>query len=140
MPASRCSVELSAKVRQREKWLDLLRDQVKRYMNSGTKFKVQAPSRGKIIEWISSVWNDLPSSTIVNGFTKCKLVNGEIEEDSMDGGYIDQSDLAVLMENMVVEDMIDPSSDIDNEDAVADHDDDNLQIILYLVSLVYSQK
>lgn len=66
------------------------------------------------------MWSDLPASTILNGFTACHISDGDTVENVDEGGFVDDDILAELMENLAVEEVIDPSSDIDNCDDVND--------------------
>ncbi len=36
------------------------------------------PTRVDNVSWVDEAWSDIPTSTIVNGFAKCKLVRPEV--------------------------------------------------------------
>ncbi|KAF0703539.1 hypothetical protein AaE_015322 [Aphanomyces astaci] len=106
----------------RQKWLDLIRRQLRNAKQRGVPFKLQAPSRGTIVGWIADAWVDIPNSTIVNGFRKCRLVDGVLTDVDEIGGVVDEAVLGELMSTCAIEETLDPQHDISNSDV----DDENV--------------
>ncbi|RQM26912.1 hypothetical protein B5M09_001718 [Aphanomyces astaci] len=112
------------KCRMRQNWLDLIRRQLRTAKERGRNFKLQPPSRATVVGWIADAWDDLPSTTIVNGFRKCCLVDGEPVEEVVSGGVVDDTVLSELMAASSIEETIDPDGDICNgDDSVGDGTD-----------------
>ncbi|KAH9194659.1 hypothetical protein AeNC1_003357, partial [Aphanomyces euteiches] len=97
----------------RQNWLDEIKRQVKLHRARGSTFKLVGPNRSTMTHWIFNAWSSLPSSTIVNAFAKCKLIDRPSDEESLPDPFVDDDTLAILMENCAVDDTIDPSNDIE---------------------------
>ncbi|RHZ26034.1 hypothetical protein DYB31_010898, partial [Aphanomyces astaci] len=112
------------KCRLRQNWLDLIRRQLRTAKERGRTLKLQPPSRATVLGWIADAWDNLPSTTIVNGFRKCCLVDGEPVEEVVSGGVVDDTVLSELMAASSIEETIDPDGDICNgDDSVGDGTD-----------------
>ncbi|RLO05162.1 hypothetical protein DYB28_012467 [Aphanomyces astaci] len=101
------------KVMLRAHWLDELKRQVRLSKATGSKLVLRGPSRSTIVSWVTGVWGDLPVATILNGFRKCQLVSGPVEEVAGDVPVLDDDTLGDLLTNMAIEDTIHPDEDID---------------------------
>ncbi|RHZ40392.1 hypothetical protein DYB26_015649 [Aphanomyces astaci] len=101
------------KVMLRAHWLDELKRQVRLSKATGSKLVLRGPSRSTIVSWVTGVWGDLPVATILNGFRKCHLVSGPVEEVAGDVPVLDDDTLGDLLTNMAIEDTIHPDEDID---------------------------
>ncbi|KAF0690763.1 hypothetical protein As57867_017804, partial [Aphanomyces stellatus] len=77
------------KARLRQNWLDLIRRQLRSAKQRDVPFKLQPPSRATIVEWIAATWSDLPTTTILNGFKKCQLLDGVPADAEESGGVVD---------------------------------------------------
>ncbi|RHY98235.1 hypothetical protein DYB31_015653, partial [Aphanomyces astaci] len=106
----------------RQKWLDLIRRQLRNAKQRGVPFKLQAPSRATIVGWTADAWVDIPNSRIVNGFRKCRLVDGVLTDVDEIGGVVDEAVLGELMSTCAIEETLDPQHDISNSDV----DDENV--------------
>ncbi|RLO01447.1 hypothetical protein DYB28_006087 [Aphanomyces astaci] len=104
------------KTRLRQLWIDLIRRQVRHHKHQATTFKLVPPSRATIVRWITQVWDDLPRSTILNGFGKCKLIQPVTQSDEIEAASVDEDMLAQLHVGCAVDDTIHPSDDIDHHD------------------------
>ncbi|RLO03335.1 hypothetical protein DYB28_005307 [Aphanomyces astaci] len=62
-----------------------------------TKTLNKTHDTGDIVSWVADAWNDISTSTILNGFTKCQLVDGLPAIDDVDGGVLEDDVLAALM-------------------------------------------
>ncbi len=62
------------KAKMRCHWVEYLRSQVAS-RHSDVQFKIVPPTRKMVIEWFSSCWNLLTSSTIRSGFIKAKFMD-----------------------------------------------------------------
>ncbi|RQM20489.1 hypothetical protein B5M09_010340 [Aphanomyces astaci] len=102
------------KFRLRQEWLDLIRRQLRNVRKRHVPFKLQPPSRATIVAWIVKAWLDLPSTIIVNGFRKCRLVEGSPVDEDVPGGIMDEAVFAQLTASCAIEDTIDPESDFSN--------------------------
>ncbi|KAE8893508.1 hypothetical protein PF003_g22441 [Phytophthora fragariae] len=59
------------KTRLRTRWIEYLEQQMADHEASvadGKTFKMIAPSRDDVVEWVASAWGDLTADTIANGF------------------------------------------------------------------------
>ncbi|RHY33939.1 hypothetical protein DYB32_001261 [Aphanomyces invadans] len=64
------------KASMRRKWVDYLRRSIALNGRGGGKeFRLKCPERWDIVEWISDVWDELPTTTIVKGFEKCQIID-----------------------------------------------------------------
>ncbi|RHZ33380.1 hypothetical protein DYB26_002100 [Aphanomyces astaci] len=64
------------KASMRRKWVDYLRRSIELNGRGGGKaFRLKCPERWDIVEWISDVWDELPTTTIVKGFEKCQIID-----------------------------------------------------------------
>jgi len=62
------------KCRLREQWHEDMVAQIREASGSGVAFKLARPKREKICTWINHAWNNIPSSTIANGFAASNLL------------------------------------------------------------------
>ncbi|RHY20996.1 hypothetical protein DYB28_013445 [Aphanomyces astaci] len=109
----------SLKARLRQIWLDMIRHQLVRSKQHGAVFKLAPLSRETIVSWVAIAWADTETSTILNGFKKCRLMDGvPVSEDICEG--VDENDvLAALMETCAIEESIDPMMDFSTTDVAA---------------------
>ncbi|KAH9104586.1 hypothetical protein AeMF1_019367 [Aphanomyces euteiches] len=98
----------------RQNWLDSIKQQLVQAKERGIGFKLVPPTRETIVSWVTTAWSDLAKSTIVNGFKKCRLVDGIPEFDTIVGGVVDDDLLAALMESHSIDDTIDATRDFGN--------------------------
>ncbi|RLO09519.1 hypothetical protein DYB28_001798 [Aphanomyces astaci] len=60
----------------RRKWVEFLRTQIaESHGGRGKAFRLGSPDRWDLVEWISDAWNTLPTSTVINGFVKCQIID-----------------------------------------------------------------
>ncbi|RQM19348.1 hypothetical protein B5M09_013904 [Aphanomyces astaci] len=60
----------------RRKWVDYLRRSIALSgRGGGTAFRLKCPELWDIVEWISDVWDEVPTTIIVKGFEKCLIVD-----------------------------------------------------------------
>ncbi|ETV70140.1 hypothetical protein H257_14301 [Aphanomyces astaci] len=59
----------------RKMWIDSIRRQVKNCKSQKSTFKLQAPKRPTLVQWITYAWFGLSEAIITNGFAKCKIVH-----------------------------------------------------------------
>ncbi|RHY32592.1 hypothetical protein DYB32_002424, partial [Aphanomyces invadans] len=104
------------KVRLRQQWLDMIRRQVLRSKQRHETFKLVPPSRGDIVSWVADAWADIGVPTILNGFRKCRLVDGLPGDDDDVDSIVDDDVMATLMESCAIEDTIDPEMDFSAND------------------------
>ncbi|CAK5021899.1 unnamed protein product [Aphanomyces euteiches] len=65
---------------------------------------MQTPDRFNLVEWVNIAWDTMPTSTIINGFVKCKIIAKDEPTSDDDFPEIDASDvIAVLEADAVVE-------------------------------------
>ncbi|KAE8989820.1 hypothetical protein PR002_g21336 [Phytophthora rubi] len=78
------------KDRLRGYWVHYLREQLQEVaVHAGSEtFKMKAPQRCTIVEWVVRAWEGLPRTTIAAGFRRCALTNAagdpageELDED-----------------------------------------------------------
>ncbi|OWZ10337.1 DNA binding protein [Phytophthora megakarya] len=81
------------KVRLRNMWIQYLREKL-RARKPGDAFKLKAPSRGMLCEWIHSTWSDVEASTIVSGFRKCGFVERDVGPETINETSAEQEDFA----------------------------------------------
>uniref|UniRef100_H3H6B4 DDE-1 domain-containing protein n=1 Tax=Phytophthora ramorum TaxID=164328 RepID=H3H6B4_PHYRM len=94
------------KTRLRTRWIEYLERQMADHEASivdGKTFKMIAPSRDDVVEWVASAWSDLTADTIANGF------KGVLKESSEK-----DDEVALLQINHVVE-RLDNLGLLDNE-------------------------
>ncbi|RHY61299.1 hypothetical protein DYB30_000865 [Aphanomyces astaci] len=104
------------KSRLRKYWIEMIRRQVRTNKSQQTTFKLVAPSRTTIVQWITQVWNDLPQSIILNGFGKCRLIQPVVDVGGVESDEVDEEMLSQLIAGCAVDDTIHPSDDIDTQD------------------------
>jgi hypothetical protein len=69
------------KASMRLKWVSYLRSQVAYNRGvQGKSFRLKCPDRWDIVEWIQEAWDDLPTSTVVKGFEKCKIIDSRTSD------------------------------------------------------------
>ncbi|KAF0689036.1 Aste57867_19470 [Aphanomyces stellatus] len=112
------------KVRLRNLWIAMIKRQVLSSKRSGTSFQLQPPKRKSILKWIADVWSDLPRSVILNGFAKCRLIRPvdnvpEVEVPAEDAG-VDDAMMAELVASCSIDETIDLSDDIAEDDNISD--------------------
>ncbi|RHY16177.1 hypothetical protein DYB25_010342 [Aphanomyces astaci] len=81
-------------------WLIEIRRQVR--IRNATNLKLRCLSRSAMVSWITGTWNNLPQSVILNGFRKCQLIAGAIEENGNMEGSLDDHELKDLMKEMAI--------------------------------------
>ncbi|RHZ15983.1 hypothetical protein DYB37_013381 [Aphanomyces astaci] len=96
----------------RANWLVEIRRQVRNSKTLKENLKLRGPSRPTMVSWITGVWKDLPGAVILNGFRKCQLIQGAIEECVEVDDALEDSELTDLEENMAIEDTIHPAGEI----------------------------
>ncbi|RQM27582.1 hypothetical protein B5M09_010406 [Aphanomyces astaci] len=69
---------------------------------AATNLKLRCLSRSAMVSWITGTWNNLPQSVILNGFRKCQLIAGAIEENGNMEGSLDDHELKDLMKEMAI--------------------------------------
>ncbi|RHY99826.1 hypothetical protein DYB35_012725 [Aphanomyces astaci] len=106
----------------RENWLVEIRRQVRNSRLANVNLELRGPSRSTMVSWITVAWTDLPSTVILNGFRKCRLVPSAVEECVVVDSVVDANVPVDLVANLAIEETIDPASDIDVTDVV-DHDE-----------------
>ncbi|KAF0713161.1 Aste57867_4491 [Aphanomyces stellatus] len=62
------------KAYMRRQWVQHLRSKIEQAKDSNEPFKLRAPSRFELVEWVNDAWDSIPRATIVNGFLKCKII------------------------------------------------------------------
>ncbi|RHY42295.1 hypothetical protein DYB38_000114 [Aphanomyces astaci] len=113
------------KARLRQNWLDMIRHQLLRPKQRGESFKLVPPTRGDIVSWVADAWKGISTTTILNGFMKCQLVDGLPVIDDGDGGVLEDDVLTALMATSSIEETIDQRMDftvsvIDEVDGATD--------------------
>ncbi|KAF0744756.1 hypothetical protein Ae201684P_018303 [Aphanomyces euteiches] len=108
----------------RQNWLDSIKQQLVQAKERGIGFKLVPPTRETIVSWVTTAWSDLAKSTIVNGFKKCRLVDGIPEFDTIGGGVVDDDLLAALMESHSIDDTIDATRDFGNVENIDERNSD----------------
>ncbi|ETV77214.1 hypothetical protein H257_09101 [Aphanomyces astaci] len=64
------------KASMRRKWVDYLQRSIElNGRGGGRALRLKCPERWDIVEWISDVWDELPTTTIVKGFEKCQIID-----------------------------------------------------------------
>ncbi|KAF0718325.1 Aste57867_1761 [Aphanomyces stellatus] len=79
------------KSRLRSFWIDMIKRQVRTHKSDQVTFKLIAPLRSTIVQRVTQVWDDLPRSTILNGFGKCKLIDRIAEVDDVENHPLDDT-------------------------------------------------
>ncbi|RHY84997.1 hypothetical protein DYB26_012140 [Aphanomyces astaci] len=77
------------KSRLRQRWTKHISECLCSYVPGVSKPASLRPSRGDIVAWVDEAWADIPRSTIVSGFTKCKLVSPAVSTSSTDALLIE---------------------------------------------------
>ncbi|OWZ23124.1 DNA binding protein, partial [Phytophthora megakarya] len=69
------------KLELRSLWVEHLQLQLRAHQQSDiqSKFKLQAPSRGELMLWLSNAWNKLPTATLESGFRKLAIPTNKRE-------------------------------------------------------------
>ncbi|RHY03750.1 hypothetical protein DYB36_009671 [Aphanomyces astaci] len=96
----------------RANWLVEIRRQLRNSKALKENLKLRGPSRPTMVSWITGVWKDLPGAVILNGFRKCQLIQGAIDECVEVDDALEDSELTDLAENMAIEDTIHPAGEI----------------------------
>ncbi|RHY49452.1 hypothetical protein DYB38_009717 [Aphanomyces astaci] len=96
----------------RANWLVEIRRQLRNSKALKENLKLRGPSRPTMVSWITGVWKDLPGAVILNGFRKCQLIQGAIEECVEVDDALEDSELTDVAENMAIEDTIHPAGEI----------------------------
>ncbi|CAK4072574.1 unnamed protein product [Aphanomyces euteiches] len=65
---------------------------------------MQTPDRFNLVEWVNIAWDTMPTSTIINGFVKCKIIAKDEPTSDDDFPEIDASDVIAVLEADVVND------------------------------------
>ncbi|KAH9082747.1 hypothetical protein LEN26_021200 [Aphanomyces euteiches] len=116
------------KCKLRQNWLDLIKQQLLHARSHSSGFTLVPPTRGQVVEWVTNAWSNIEKTTIVNaivnGFRKCRLVDGEPDHEESARALVDDEMLAALMERHAIEDTIDPTSDFSGTDP--ENDDEQL--------------
>ena len=58
-------------------------------------------------------WEDLPKTTILNWFDKCRLIQPVVDHDSMDPAVVDEETLSHFLAGCAVDSTMDPMDDFD---------------------------
>ncbi|RHX98761.1 hypothetical protein DYB25_003571 [Aphanomyces astaci] len=96
----------------RANWLVEIRRQLRNSKALKENLKLRGPSRPTMVSWITGVWKDLPGAVILNGFRKCQLIQGAIDECVEVDDALEDSELTDVAENMAIEDTIHPAGEI----------------------------
>ncbi|RQM29985.1 hypothetical protein B5M09_013608 [Aphanomyces astaci] len=89
-----------------------IRRQVKNSKPQNSTFKLQAPKRPTLVQWITDAWFGLSEAIITNGFAKCKIVHQDEAVDETVETTVHVDILSELVANSAVDDTIDPTDDI----------------------------
>ncbi|RHY13375.1 hypothetical protein DYB32_010930 [Aphanomyces invadans] len=73
------------KAHMRRQWVNHLRSEIDKTANVDGTFKLRAPTRFELVEWVNDAWDNIPRQLIVSGFSKCKIIPGESAGDNHDG-------------------------------------------------------
>ncbi|KAF0700831.1 Aste57867_8630 [Aphanomyces stellatus] len=103
------------KARLRSLWIDTIKRQLLASKASGAAFQLQPPTRSTILKWITEIWSDQPTSIILNGFAKCRLINSvhRVPEDV--DVVVDDDTMEALAASCCIDETIDSSHDIADE-------------------------
>ncbi|RHY43576.1 hypothetical protein DYB38_010625 [Aphanomyces astaci] len=104
----------------RKMWIDSIRRQVKNSKSQNSTFKLQAPKRPTLVQWITDAWFGLSEAIITNGFAKCKIVHQDEAVDETVETTVPADILSELVANSAVDDTIDPTDDIETECSLHD--------------------
>lgn len=68
------------KMALRKRWVQHLRDEIGRHKNG--PFHLRCPDRFDIVDWVNEAWEGISKKVIINGFSKCRVVqsNSNIDE------------------------------------------------------------
>ncbi|KAG9407622.1 hypothetical protein AC1031_002340 [Aphanomyces cochlioides] len=106
-------------MRIRQHWVHFLRERIERRKQEGAHFKLQSPDRFNLVEWINRAWDDLPLTTIINGFVKCKILHGRTfcqEEEPLESVYANDVITALETEGALRGRAVDASKDLFYDD------------------------
>ncbi|RHZ09416.1 hypothetical protein DYB26_003447 [Aphanomyces astaci] len=97
----------------RKMWISSIRRQVKNSKSQNSTFKLQAPKRPTLVQWLTDAWFGLAEAIITNGFAKCKNVHQDEAVDETVETTVPVDVLSELVANSAVDDTIDPTDDIE---------------------------
>ncbi|RHY75733.1 hypothetical protein DYB34_009900 [Aphanomyces astaci] len=63
----------------RRKWVNHLRTEIDSSKGSHGPFKLRAPDRFELVEWVNDAWDSISRRTIISGFVKCKVIQNTFE-------------------------------------------------------------
>ncbi|RQM21334.1 hypothetical protein B5M09_013097 [Aphanomyces astaci] len=64
----------------RRKWVDHLRAEIDGSKMSDEPFKLRAPDRFELVEWVNDAWDSIARRTIISGFEKCHVIQNAKQE------------------------------------------------------------
>ncbi|RHY07732.1 hypothetical protein DYB25_013702, partial [Aphanomyces astaci] len=64
----------------RRKWVDHLRAEIDGSKMSDEPFKLRAPDRFELVEWVNDAWDSIARRTIISGFEKCHIIQNANQE------------------------------------------------------------
>ncbi|RLO11476.1 hypothetical protein DYB28_010693 [Aphanomyces astaci] len=82
-PPGRPRLKEGPKKPPKKLWIDSIRRQVKNSKSQNSTFKLQAPKRPTLVQWITEAWFGLSEAIITKGFAKCKIVHQDEAVDEL---------------------------------------------------------
>ncbi|RHY84087.1 hypothetical protein DYB35_002129 [Aphanomyces astaci] len=64
----------------RRKWVDHLRAEIDGSKMSDEPFKLRAPDRFELVDWVNDAWDSIARRTIISGFEKCHVIQNANQE------------------------------------------------------------
>ncbi|RHY18406.1 hypothetical protein DYB32_010383 [Aphanomyces invadans] len=123
------------KAAMRSQWVTYMRREIQGQDRTMSTFKLRPPSREQLVEWVNESWEALPRSTIIQGFVKCKIIDGVADVPELDDGQVDVNagpldEISTIMDSLRIGGLsveeLDCTSDVfDQSCCHDDHDNTN---------------